>query len=142
MLWFYRELYHSLHTIGDEDWDSLVENHPEVYELMGHLENLVEWVDKRYDLREPSKNFYKHKDYKDFRKEDNSNLLNFCYDCEETNIDYYMVQKPIWEEFGCGVGLMCIPCLEKRMGRKLQFEDFTKCIVNDECFNVQKLKGN
>ena len=33
--------------------------------------------------------------------------------------EYYMVQNDIWRVYRAGDGMLCIGCLEKRMGRKL-----------------------
>ena len=61
-----------------------------------------------------------------------------CVDCHKkikvNTKDYYMVQDHIWEE---GVqeenrgNLICLDCLEKRLGRKLKIEDFTDYPVNE-----------
>jgi hypothetical protein len=43
-----------------------------------------------------------------------------------------MVHNHIWEEFGPdgGAGLLCIGCLETRMGRELWSGDFSHCLLN------------
>lgn len=57
----------------------------------------------------------------------------WCVDCEvHTGVvgDYYMIHKHLWAEFGCGDGMLCIACLERRMGRILTPSDFTDAPVN------------
>lgn len=54
---------------------------------------------------------------------------NTCIDCkaEDCNGDYYMVKDCIWNEAVLKVdrsGMLCIECLEKRLGRKLVTSDF------------------
>ncbi len=45
-----------------------------------------------------------------------------------------MVHDHIWREYGPnggdGTGLLCIGCLEHRMGRELWAGDFTHCLLN------------
>lgn len=41
-----------------------------------------------------------------------------------------MVADEIWNEFGCDP-LLCIGCLESRMGRELDRSDFTDCMLNE-----------
>jgi hypothetical protein len=54
--------------------------------------------------------------------------------------EYYMVRNRVWAEAGMRTGLvhpysggdyLCIGCIERRIGRKLQFADFTDVPVND-----------
>lgn len=57
----------------------------------------------------------------------------WCVDCEvHTGIigDYYMVHKHLWAEFGSDDGMLCIACLENRMGRTLTPDDFSDAPVN------------
>lgn len=56
-----------------------------------------------------------------------------CVDCRvHTGYlgDYYMVRDEIWEKHGCGAGMLCIECLEARIGRELTSTDFTEALVN------------
>jgi len=50
----------------------------------------------------------------------------FCGDCGILTLgkNYYIVHDTIWERYGNGKGMLCIKCLEKRMGRKLNNIDF------------------
>lgn len=67
----------------------------------------------------------------------------FCHDCSintfNGNHNYYMVQDKLWEKHGPKEGMLCITCLEKRIGRKLEFEDFTTCILNRQNSHVRGL---
>lgn len=58
-----------------------------------------------------------------------------CIDCDINTKDideYYMVKNEIWEEFVPEKrGMLCIGCLEIRMGRELVPSDFLECILND-----------
>lgn len=60
-----------------------------------------------------------------------------CRDCRvhTTRLnEYYMVMDEVWAEAGCstqfGWGMLCIGCLEGRLGRELTADDFTDCYVN------------
>lgn len=59
-----------------------------------------------------------------------------CIDCH-TNTgeigEYYMVRKNVWKlaNLGPDDGMLCIGCLEKRIGRKLTHWDFPDIPVND-----------
>lgn len=61
--------------------------------------------------------------------------LGDCEDCGRNTYEigeYYMVRNSVWDETGLkhGKGMLCIKDLEKRIGRKLNFEDFTLCRLN------------
>jgi len=57
-----------------------------------------------------------------------------CLDCgiNTKYSEYYMVHNEIWLSSGLGLddGMLCISCLEKRIGRKLNKNDFTDCLLN------------
>lgn len=60
-----------------------------------------------------------------------------CLDCEVNTLDigeYYMVNDHVWKTLASlrqDDGMLCIGCLEKRIGRTLTNEDFTDCLLND-----------
>lgn len=64
-----------------------------------------------------------------------------CVDCGEnthfTN-EYYMVQFELWNEYGAGDGMLCVGCLENRIGRKLNKADFFDCPVNNGIFGLSE----
>ena len=72
-----------------------------------------------------------------------------CVDCGIDTIknpkDYYMVTTEVWNKHGLGGsfdleegwgnddpenGMLCMKCLETRIGRKIKFEDLMPCEVN------------
>ena len=78
-----------------------------------------------------------------------------CADCGKNTFqnrrDYYMVKMDIWNRFGLGKtsrdiilngvntswtedepsGMLCILCLENRMGRKIKKSDLYPCLANE-----------
>lgn len=63
-----------------------------------------------------------------------------CLDCGEHTIlkgEYYMVHNEIWNTVNRrDSGMLCIECLEDRLGRKLTKEDFTGAPINDAGYNT------
>jgi len=61
-------------------------------------------------------------------------LSNCCIDCDkdiyQNPKDYYMIRNDLWKKYGVGKGMLCIECIEKRLGRKICKEDLTDCLVN------------
>lgn len=57
-----------------------------------------------------------------------------CDDCgfNTSHSEYYMVKNPIWEEAqNKGIAqILCIGCLERRIGRKLVSNDFSDVPLN------------
>lgn len=64
---------------------------------------------------------------------DNSNFN--CLDCSINtlhNLEYYMLKFGLWKTVNPNdSGMLCIGCVEKRIGRKLSSVDFLKCPLND-----------
>jgi hypothetical protein len=61
-----------------------------------------------------------------------------CMDCDtNTHLidEYYMVQFDLWYSVA-EKGMLCIGCLESRIGRKLTPSDFIDCAVNDGIFGL------
>lgn len=60
-----------------------------------------------------------------------------CADCS-VDVDYiqenYMVHDHVWQGAGMSPrgGRLCVKCIEKRLGRKLNRGDFTLCPLNIE----------
>lgn len=55
-----------------------------------------------------------------------------CVDCGvDTHNEYYMVRHHLWKYAGDINGMLCIGCLEDRLGRTLTFKDFLECPLND-----------
>jgi hypothetical protein len=68
-------------------------------------------------------------------------LVDFsCEDCGSDYDEYYMVQNDIWKTYGAGGVMLCIGCLEKRMGRKLRRQDFIDLPINEINPEAQSLR--
>lgn len=57
-----------------------------------------------------------------------------CVDCSRnTKYEHYFVHNDVW--FGLAgmteSGMLCVACLEARIGRELRADDFTDCFLND-----------
>lgn len=54
-----------------------------------------------------------------------------CKDCGKntmgSNKDYYMITNELWKKYGVGKGMLCMKCIEKRIGRKLTKIDILVC---------------
>lgn len=62
-----------------------------------------------------------------------------CVDCRINTWvinEYYMIRNNLWSKYGPQDGMLCIGCLEKRMGRKLTPNDFTNAPVNNDLRDV------
>lgn len=56
-----------------------------------------------------------------------------CVDCGVNTLkinEYYMVENRLWDVYGPARGMLCIGCLEKRIGRKLVPSDFSRARIN------------
>lgn len=54
-----------------------------------------------------------------------------CARCsEDTQKEYYMIHDHLWDQYGAESGLLCVGCLEDKMGRELWSGDFTHCALN------------
>ena len=51
-----------------------------------------------------------------------------------------MVQNDIWKAYGAGDGMLCIGCLEKRIGRKLRRQDFIDLPIDEINPETQSLR--
>ena len=68
-------------------------------------------------------------------------LVDFsCEDCGSDYDEHYMVQNDIWKAYGAGDGMLCIGCLEKRIGRKLRRQDFIDLPINEINPETQSLR--
>lgn len=62
------------------------------------------------------------------------------FDCEDCGIntsalgidEYYMVHDEVWAQTGLGGddGMLCLVCIEARIGRNLEASDFTNIKMN------------
>jgi len=56
-----------------------------------------------------------------------------CLDCGRDTFvlcEYYMVSDELWDSVVFGRGLLCIGCLEARLGHRLDPADFIDCPCN------------
>ena len=65
-----------------------------------------------------------------------------CTECTSTLNEYYMVTDEVWSLAGMAIedtpyeysGMLCIGCLENRLGRELNNRDFSSASINDPDF--------
>jgi hypothetical protein len=76
----------------------------------------------------------------------NPDSNDFCVDCGIDTIligEYYMVKPEIWQKSGLGPrdGMLCITCLEERLGHQLCSYHFSDLPVNiaPRLFRSEKL---
>lgn len=66
-----------------------------------------------------------------------------CLDCGLNTLfanEYYMVQHDLWDSVTAstkGKGMLCVGCLEVRVGRVLVWSDFTDAPINHIYWNSQ-----
>lgn len=57
-----------------------------------------------------------------------------CFQCGKDTFkddkDYYMVINDLWEKYGVGEKMLCMDCMEERLGHKVTKGDLTNCPVN------------
>jgi len=56
-----------------------------------------------------------------------------CLDCGKDTFrnEYYMLRNPVWKKANPKIkGMLCIKCVEKRLGRKLTKKDFADVPLN------------
>lgn len=59
-----------------------------------------------------------------------------CFSCRTDTYasgEYYMVRPELWRTYGVE-GMLCIGCLERRVGRRLTPQDFIDAPINSEEF--------
>jgi hypothetical protein len=66
-------------------------------------------------------------------KSGNDNFL--CVDCGKDTFvdsrDYYMVDWEVWKKHGVGDKMLCMDCMETRLGHKLRKEEILDCPLNN-----------
>lgn len=72
----------------------------------------------------------------------------FCLDCGlDTSMrgacEYYTLLSHVWADTGLGRddGMLCIGCVETRLGRELTPDDFSDCPLNFEPRSSDRLKS-
>lgn len=125
--------------IAQPDWAEgkfVVANH------LNHLidcDGLVYTPEDKFRTLPPadSLQFYVYADFEEAQKRAERHVRYFalvrCVDCDwDTSDEDYMVTDEVWQATGLGHhdGSLCIGCLEKRIGRRLTWLDFTAVPVN------------
>jgi hypothetical protein len=67
-----------------------------------------------------------------------------CLDCGVATMpgEYYMVHDFVWQAAGMkSRGILCIGCLERRLGRQLVPQDFPEVEVNALALNSPRLRS-
>lgn len=62
-----------------------------------------------------------------------------CVDCSRnTKFEHYFVNNDVWfNQAGMGeIGMLCVACLENRIGRRLTKNDFTDAHINNPKTNM------
>lgn len=58
-----------------------------------------------------------------------------CKDCGKDCFidpkDYYMIHTHLWDIHGCGNGMLCMDCMEDRLGHKLKKEEILPCPLTE-----------
>lgn len=78
--------------------------------------------------------------------EEELKFKTYCLDCGIDTIEsneYYMVNKDLWSQVTTeesGEGMLCIGCLEERLGRRLSRKDFIDVPVNEISGTSRKSK--
>jgi len=69
-----------------------------------------------------------------------------CVDCRKNcfhdDKDYYMIKNELWEKIGVGEKMLCMDCLESRIGRKLIEQDILVCPLTKENYYTSKILKN
>lgn len=59
-----------------------------------------------------------------------------CTDCKENTFakkEYYMLHDEVWCSVASKFEMLCVSCLEKRLGRSLNMNDFVPMPINYGC---------
>ena len=135
----FRELfgaYSLLEDLTGGDLEELDEIDPSLAYLFMRLDDIISWGDQTFNLLEEATDVDEYECAKDFLKFH----IPLCEDCESDSFKWFMVQNEIWDKYGVDDRMLCLECLEKRVGRKMLFEDFTDCPLNNENEYIQSLK--
>jgi hypothetical protein len=64
-----------------------------------------------------------------------------CLDCDEDTgkmHEHYFVHTDLWlKAVGSKIGMLCVECLEKRIGRMLNSSDFPDVTINNPRFEAK-----
>lgn len=65
------------------------------------------------------------------RPKDKTPLYNVCRDCGKTYPNLLMIRHELWKEISGGKEVLCLACMEKRLGRLITFEDLQPCGITN-----------
>lgn len=89
------------------------------------------------DLEEEFDYDHNHNDW--YYDPDAPNNVWLCLDCKENTFyidEYYMLTLELWKQIHpADNGMLCIGCVEARLGRPLVPADFSGCPLNKETHN-------
>lgn len=104
-------------------------------ELHLFIEMIEDWKANGNDLHEVGKEIVDimyeiiedHNDNKKIIEDEHWACVDCNKLCYDDNRDYYMVTDEIWKKQGVGDGMLCMDCMEERLGHKLTKEDILVC---------------
>lgn len=74
----------------------------------------------------------------------NSRKRFLCVDCQMDtgkNNEFYFIKTELWLSVMPTInGMLCIGCLEKRLGRQLKADDFTEASINSPRHGAKSLR--
>ena len=65
--------------------------------------------------------------------------MDICWDCDK-KAEYFIVTDIVWKDAGfkTNAGVICMHCIEERLGRELVKDDFRDCSVNKALLRMMK----
>lgn len=107
--------------------------------------DLLLFSEDNFDEGFPGPGFYTREELVGLAITAIDDLINFhCAVCgENTNTlnEYYMVNHELWDRYGVPAGMLCIGCLEARLGRELDRCDFTDAPINEIFDQSERLRA-
>jgi len=74
----------------------------------------------------------------------NSRKKWLCLDCKiDTGKigEHYMLVNSTWDQIhNSNIGMFCVNCAEKRLGRRLKPSDFHNCYINHKNYGTRSVK--
>jgi hypothetical protein len=72
-------------------------------------------------------------------------LAPCCLGCGVDTVrigDFYMLHDPVWLRANPGgAGMLCVDCVETRLGRRLEPGDFTTAPINNRLYLTPRLRS-
>ncbi len=65
-----------------------------------------------------------------------------CDDCGTSNMEMYMIRHKLWLSVAANRDILCLPCFEARLGRKVTLHDLLPCTVTHTMFLGAYVAGN